>query len=78
MPRLPSYSEIERACAEGYDFAQAEQILSAMDFLRKEALKTGMEEIAIMVDSAFRILLATYCSILRYDMGRLLEEEAGL
>ena len=54
-----------------YDFAQAERILEAMDFLRQEALRTGIPEIIEMVDANFRILVTSYYAILRYEMTKL-------
>jgi hypothetical protein len=45
-----------------------EGIVSAMDYLRTEALKTGMEEIVIIVESTFHIVCAAYYCILRRDM----------
>lgn len=54
-----------------YDFDKASRILQAMDLLRGEAVKTGIEEIITMVDASFRLLLATYYSILRYEMTKL-------
>src|SRR5271170_6983996 len=70
--RMPDLKE--PACVKDeykYDFDKASRILQAMDFLRGEAVKTGIEEIVTMVDASFRLLLATYSSILRYEMSRL-------
>lgn len=54
-----------------YDFEQAERILQAMDFLRKEAVKTRIPEIVTMIDSTFHLLLTSYYCILRYEMQKL-------
>ena len=54
-----------------YDFEQAERILQAMDFLRKEAVKTRIPEIVTMVDSTFHLLLTTYYCILRFEAQKL-------
>ena len=54
-----------------YDFDQASRILEAMDFLRREAVKTHIPEIITMVDAAFKLLLTSYYCILRYEMTRL-------
>jgi hypothetical protein len=62
------------ACGEEvctYDFAQAERIIRAMDSLRSEAVKTNIEEIVTIVDANFRLLVTTYCCILRYEMTKL-------
>jgi hypothetical protein len=45
-----------------------EGIVSAMDYLRTQALKTGMEEIVIIVESTFHIVCAAYYCILRHEM----------
>lgn len=72
-PAAFDYMEMEAhgETAYPYDFAQAEKVLKAMDALRSQALKTRIEEIVTMVDSAFRLLLTTYYSILRYEMAEL-------
>jgi hypothetical protein len=54
-----------------YDFAQAERILKAMDFLRGEAGRTHIDEIVTMVDATFSLLVTTYHCILRYEMTKL-------
>jgi len=54
-----------------YDFAQAERILKAMDFLRGEAGRTNIEEIVTMVDATFSLLVTTYHCILRFEMTKL-------
>jgi hypothetical protein len=73
MSEPPDLEELERCRTEEYkyDFAQASRILQAMDFLRGEAENTRIEEIVTMIDATFRILVATYCSILRYEMTKL-------
>lgn len=73
MPRPTDLKELE-SCATGeykYDFAQASRILEAMDLLRKDAVNARIPEIVTMIDAAHRILVTTYCSILRYEMTRL-------
>jgi len=77
MPELPDLKELEEGAEESYkyDFEQAQQILSAMDLLRGEALKTNIEEIVAMVDASFRLLRTTYYSILRYEMTKLAGNE---
>ena len=52
----------------GYDFAQAERIIRAMDRLRSEAVKTNVDEVVKMVDAHFRVLVTAYRCILRYEM----------
>lgn len=73
MPKPPDLEELESYTNENYkyDFAQAERILNAMDLMRREAKKTRIEEVVTMIDATFRILLTTYCSILRYEMTKL-------
>lgn len=77
MRKPPDLEELER-CAGGsreYDFAQAERILKAMDFLRGEAVKTNIEEIVTMIDATFNLVVTTYCCILRYEMTKLAGNE---
>ena len=73
MPEPPDLKKLETAANEEYtyDFDQAERILEAMDFLRKEAVKTRIPEIVTMVDASFRLLVTSYYCILRYEMTRL-------
>jgi hypothetical protein len=73
MPKPPDLEELENS-ANGnypYDFAQAERVLKAMNTMRREAEKTHIAEIVTMIDATFRILVTTYCSILRYEMTKL-------
>ena len=73
MPKRADLRELER-CTKGkykYDLDLASQILESMDVLRKESVKTRIPEIVTMIDAAHRILVTTYCSILRYEMTRL-------
>lgn len=70
---MPGLKELE-ACGDEactYDFAQAEEIIRAMDCLRSEAMKRNIEEIVTMIDANFRLLVTTYCCILRYKMTKL-------
>src|SRR3989442_4012145 len=81
MPKRPDLKELE-SCTKGeykYDLAQASRVLEAMDLLRKEAVSTRIPEIVTMIDAAHRILVTTYCSILRYEMTKLpaTEDVAG-
>ena len=72
MPEPPKAKENTAANDEyTYDFAQAEQILEAMDFLRQEAVKTRIPEVIAMVDASFRLLVTSYYCILRYEMTKL-------
>ena len=73
MRKPPDLKKLE-SCTTGeykYDFAQALRILEAMELLRKDAVNTRIPEIVTMIDAAHRILVTTYCSILRYEMTRL-------
>jgi len=73
MPKQPSLEELQSKAAQGckYDFAEGSRILKAMDLLRSDAVTAGIPEIVTMIDAAYKILVATYCSILRYEMTRL-------
>lgn len=79
MSELPDLKEIELQAKEEYvyDFAQAERILRAMDFLRGEAANTHIEEIVTMIDASFRLLVTTYYCILRYEMTKLAAGDGG-
>ena len=77
MRKPPDREELE-ACANSnykYDFAKAEQVLAAMDFLRGEAVKTRIEEIVTMIDATHSLLITTYDCILRYEMTKLAGNE---
>jgi hypothetical protein len=73
MPKRPKRKAIKSSATRKYeyDFEQAERILQAMDFLRKEAVKTRIPEIVTMVDSTFHLLLTSYYCILRFEMQKL-------
>lgn len=73
MSERPDPEEPRRSAdgAYNYDFAQAERILKAMDFLRGEAVKSGIEEICTIIDASFSLLVTTHYCILRYEMTRL-------
>ena len=50
-----------------YDFARAARILEAMDFLRREAVKTNTPDVVAMVDATFNLLVTTCDCILRHE-----------
>lgn len=77
MPKPPDLKDLEPTSGKPYtyDFAQAERILKALDFLRGEAVKTNIEEIITMVDAHFKLLCTTYYCILRYEMTKLAGNE---
>jgi len=73
MPKQHDLKELER-CTKvkyKYDFDEASRVLEAMDLLRKDAVNSRIPEIVTMIDAANRILVTTYCTILRYEMTRL-------
>ena len=73
MPKRPDLKELERRTKGEYryDLDQASRVLESMDVLRREAVKTRIPEVVTMIDAAHRILVTTYCSILRYEMTKL-------
>lgn len=75
MSELLDWPEFDDA-GEGdtYDFVKAEQVLKAMDYLRREAVRTGIEEIVTVVDASFKVAVTAYCMIMRYEMSKLLEK----
>ena len=70
MPRLERLETWPKD-EQGHDYVRMEQILSAMDFLRKEAVNTRIDEIVTMIDACFRLLVTAYYCILRYEMEKL-------
>ena len=56
---------------QAYDFAQAEQVLSALNFLRRQAEKAGIDEITAMIDATFRIIVTAHYCVLRNEMTKL-------
>ena len=72
MPEPPSAKETTAANDEfSYDLVKAGHSLEAMDFLRREAIKTRIPEIVSMVDASFQLLVTSYHCILRYEMTKL-------
>ena len=73
MPKRPDKKKRQLATKGEYvyDFKQAERILQALDFLRKEAVATRIPEIVTMIDSTFQLVLTSYYCILRYEMRKL-------
>jgi hypothetical protein len=73
MSKPPSLEDLGLHAGEEYkyDFTKASQILEAMDFLRREAETTRIEEIVTMIDASFNLLVTTYYCILRYEMTKL-------
>ena len=51
---------------EPCDFRKIENIVCALDFLRGEAAKTGVDDVKTIVDSAFQMVLSAYTLVLRY------------
>jgi hypothetical protein len=47
------------------DFMKLEHIVSALEYLHKEAAQTSCQEIQMIVESTFKTVLAAYCLILR-------------
>ena len=67
MPKPPKTKDRRSANENRCDFEQASRILSPMNFLRKEAVRTHIPEIVTMVDETFRIVVTTYHCIIRSD-----------
>ena len=77
MRKPPDLKELEPCAGKPYkyDFVKADQVLAAMDFLRREAVTTGIEEIVTMIDATYSLLITTYYCILRYEMTKLAGNE---
>lgn len=54
-----------------YDVELIQGIIKSLDFLRSEAKKSGSEEVQVMINSAFSMVLITHYHFLRH--GALLD-----
>ncbi len=54
-----------------YDYDRIVGIVESLFFLKGEAKKTGNEDIEILIQSTFNILMTTYCLILRNNSQKL-------
>lgn len=54
---------------KGDNDQKIEDIISALDFLKEEAKRSGNEDIYRLIDSTFTICLHTYCMIKRYEIN---------
>lgn len=50
---------------EKYDYKKIGSIIEAMDFIRREANKTGDEDISLIINSAFNLCFSAYYLALR-------------
>jgi hypothetical protein len=68
MPRQPdAFGEFpDSEDIDRYDFTKMQNVVTALDFLRGEAKRTGSEEIHILIDSAFRSVMCTYYLVMRH------------
>jgi hypothetical protein len=48
-----------------YDYERIQNIVAALEYLRREAVKTGSEEICTLINSTFDICFALYYLFLR-------------
>ncbi|QQG36617.1 MAG: hypothetical protein HYS17_02210 [Micavibrio aeruginosavorus] len=48
-----------------YDYTRIVGIIEALVYLKGEAKKTGNEDIEILIQSTFNIIITTYCLVLR-------------
>ena len=69
--KMPVIERLKIPAAQPYDFAQAEQVLSALNFLRKQAEKAGIDEITAIIDATFKIVVTAHCCALRNEMTKL-------
>ena len=63
MPEPPEPDGHPAEC----DFEKIENIISALDYLRGEAAKTGVDDLRAIIDSAFHMVLTAYTLMLRYE-----------
>ena len=70
LPTVPPLDGKPEA-VPGYDFGRAERILGALNYLRTEAVKTGIAETINMIDATFRLILTSYYCVLRLEMTSL-------
>ena len=64
LPFPPAFEE-----GEAYDLDYLQNVIRALDFLRRDARNTGIEEIASMIDSTFRIIYTTYYILMRHQLA---------
>ncbi len=50
---------------EKYDYERIQNIVAALEYLRREALKTGSEEICTLINSTFNMCFTLYYLFLR-------------
>jgi hypothetical protein len=50
---------------EKYDYERIQNIVAALEYLRREAVKTGSEEICTLINSTFDICFTLYYLFLR-------------
>jgi hypothetical protein len=51
--------------AEKFDYERMQNIVAALEYLRREAVKTGSEEICTLINSTFDICFTLYYLFLR-------------
>jgi len=54
-----------------------EDIITALDYLRNEAKRSGNEDIYNLIDSTFSICLHTFCIIRRYELQEMMSGMAS-
>ena len=70
MPKLNGPHEIQE-----YDYDRIAGIVEALHYLKGEATKTGNQDIEILIQSTFNILITTYCLILRNNSMKNIDED---
>ena len=53
-----------------YDYEKIKGIVDSLQYLKEEARHTGNEDIEVLIQSTFNILVTTYCMILRDSLPR--------
>lgn len=64
--------------AKVYDYDKIKGIVDSLQYLRDEARNCGNEDVEILIQSMFNIMITTYCMILRERLPRQSIEMAPL
>ncbi|WP_435640956.1 hypothetical protein [Micavibrio aeruginosavorus] len=55
---------------KGYDYDKIKGIVDSLQYLKEEARNCGNEDVEILIQSMFNIMITTYCMLLRERLPR--------
>ena len=55
---------------KNYDYEKIKGIVDSLQYLKEEARNCGNEDVEILIQSMFNIMITTYCMILRERLPR--------